>query len=62
VHHLAYVVPDIDSYLDRLQPTGAELVLDARMPESRTRLVYLDGFAHGPTIELIEPALERTNV
>lgn len=54
VHHLAYLVDDIDPYLDRLKPTGAELVLDACMPGDRARVVYIDGFAHGPTIELIE--------
>jgi methylmalonyl-CoA/ethylmalonyl-CoA epimerase len=58
VHHLAYVVDDIDSYLDRLKPTFAELVLDARLPRDGNRVVYVDGFAHGPTIELIQ----RTSV
>lgn len=54
VHHLAYQVDDIDSYLERLAPTSTELVLDARLPEDAGRVVYIDGFAHGPTIELIQ--------
>lgn len=54
VHHLAYGVDDIDSHLERLMPTRRELVLDARLPGMSNRVVYLDGFAHGPTIELIE--------
>lgn len=54
VHHLAYIVDDIDVYLERLRPTSAELVLDAVLPDDGARAVYLDGFAHGPTIELIQ--------
>lgn len=54
VHHLAYIVDDIDAYLQRLRPTSAELVLDAVLPDDGGRTVYLDGFAHGPTIELIQ--------
>ncbi len=40
VHHLAYVVDDIDSYLERLKPTCAELVLDATSPGNGSRVVY----------------------
>lgn len=54
VHHLAYVVADIDIYLERLKPTAAELVMDAEVPGEGRRTVYLDGFAHGPTVELIQ--------
>ena len=54
VHHLAYTVDDIDAYLSRLKPTSAELVLDAHLPDDGSRVVYIDGFAHGPTIELIQ--------
>lgn len=54
VHHLAYVVDDIDPYLERLNPTGAELVLDAPIPADGGRVVFVDGFAHGPSIELIQ--------
>jgi methylmalonyl-CoA/ethylmalonyl-CoA epimerase len=54
VHHLAYVVADIDVYLGRLNPIGAELVLDTRPSGDGSRAVYIDGFAHGPAIELIE--------
>lgn len=54
VHHLAYVVDDIDAYLDGLRPIGSEFVLDAQVTEDRSRVVLLDGFAHGPAIELIQ--------
>jgi catechol 2,3-dioxygenase-like lactoylglutathione lyase family enzyme len=54
VHHLSYLVDDIDGYLDRLKPTWAELVLDARLPGKGSRVVLLDGFAHGPAVELVE--------
>lgn len=54
VHHLAYVVEKIDPYLERLQPTCAELVLDARLTPGGGRIVLVDGFAHGPAVELIE--------
>jgi methylmalonyl-CoA/ethylmalonyl-CoA epimerase len=54
VHHLAYIVDHIDPYLERLKPTCAELVLDGRLPEDGGRVVLVDGFAHGPSIELIE--------
>jgi hypothetical protein len=54
VHHLAFVVDEIEAYLDRLKPTCAELVLDAWLPNEAGRVVYLDGFAHGPAVELIE--------
>lgn len=56
VHHLAYFVDDVDRYLERLKPTCAELVLDARLPRDNSPCVYVDGFAHGPTIELIQRA------
>ena len=56
VHHLAYVVDDIDVYLERLKPTCSELVLDARLPGGGSRVVYIDGFAHGPTVELLQRA------
>ncbi len=54
VHHLAYIVDEIDPYLDTLKPTSAEIVLEARLPGNGGRVVYLDGFAHGPAIELIQ--------
>jgi methylmalonyl-CoA/ethylmalonyl-CoA epimerase len=54
VHHLAYIVKDIGPYLERLKPTCAELVLDARLPGDDSRVVVIDGFAHGPSIELIQ--------
>jgi methylmalonyl-CoA/ethylmalonyl-CoA epimerase len=54
VHHLAYVVDDIDLHLGRLKPTCAELILDAHLAEDGSRMVCVDGFAHGPTIELIQ--------
>lgn len=54
VHHLAYVVDEIAPYLKRLKPTCAELVLDARLAVGSGRSVLVDGFAHGPTIELIQ--------
>jgi Glyoxalase/Bleomycin resistance protein/Dioxygenase superfamily len=54
VHHLSHLVDDIEGYLDRLKPTWAELVLDARLPGSGSRVGLLDGFAHGPAVELVE--------
>jgi hypothetical protein len=62
VHHLSYLVDDIDGYLDRLKPTWAELVLDARLPGKDSRVVLLDGFAHGPAVELVEgiPVRDQT--
>jgi hypothetical protein len=54
VHHLAYAVDDIDSHLRRLRPVGAELVLDAYLPNNQGRIVQIDGFAHGPIVELIQ--------
>ena len=41
VHHLSYLVDDIDGYLDRLKPTWAEPVLDARLPGNGSRVVLL---------------------
>jgi methylmalonyl-CoA/ethylmalonyl-CoA epimerase len=55
VHHLAYVVDEIDQHLARLKPTASELVLDATLPWDGSRAVMIDGFAHGPAIELIQP-------
>jgi methylmalonyl-CoA/ethylmalonyl-CoA epimerase len=54
VHHLAYAVADIDTYLRRLRPIPAELVLDAYLPDTGERVVQVDGFAHGPVVELIQ--------
>jgi methylmalonyl-CoA/ethylmalonyl-CoA epimerase len=54
VHHLAYSVDDIEPYLSKLNPTSTELVLDAELPGSGGRIVCIDGFAHGPAIELIQ--------
>jgi methylmalonyl-CoA/ethylmalonyl-CoA epimerase len=56
VHHLAYVVDDIDRYLARLRPAPAEVTLDGYLPNAAVRFVHVDGFAHGPTVELIEQA------
>ncbi|GAB2604966.1 VOC family protein [Kribbella endophytica] len=55
VHHLAYFVDSIDTYLEQLRDTGeaVELVLDAVVPGGG-RFVYVDGLAHGPVVELIE--------
>ena len=54
VHHLAYFVDEIEPYLESLKTTSAEIVLEARLPGNGGRVVYLDGFAHGPAIELIQ--------
>lgn len=60
VHHLAYLVDDIDLHLQRLRPVGSELALDAQLPDRRGRVVQVRGFAHGPCIELIQLALPRS--
>jgi catechol 2,3-dioxygenase-like lactoylglutathione lyase family enzyme len=55
IHHLAYLVDDIDPYLEHFG-AEAELLLDAAMPGDGGRFVYVDGVAHGATIELIQMA------
>ena len=59
VHHLAYVVDDIDPYLEHLREVDE--TVDPGFTTSFTfpglgsgRFVYIDGLMHGPVIELIE--------
>ena len=59
VHHLAYVVDDIDPFLEHLREAGE--TVDVGFTTSFTfpglgsgRFVYIDGLMHGPVTELIE--------
>jgi methylmalonyl-CoA/ethylmalonyl-CoA epimerase len=59
VHHIAYVVDDIDPYLEHLREAGE--TVDLGFTTSFTfpglgsgRFVYIDGLMHGPVTELIE--------
>ena len=59
VHHLAYIVDDIDLFLEHLREAGE--TVDVGFTTSFTfpglgsgRFVYIDGLMHGPAIELIE--------
>ena len=61
VHHLAYVVDDIDRYIEHLRDAGE--TVDVSFATSATfpgwgsgRFTYVDGLMHGPAIELIELA------
>ncbi|WP_030662931.1 VOC family protein [Streptomyces rimosus] len=59
VHHLAYAVESIARHLATLREAGEgpDVVFDGAIAD-RARLVYLDGLAHGPVIELIERAAQ----
>ena len=59
VHHLAYIVDDIDPFLPHLRQAGE--TVDVAFTTSFTfpglgsgRFTYIDGLMHGPAIELIE--------
>ena len=61
VHHLAYIVDDIDPFLEHLREAGE--TVDVGFTTSFTfpglgsgRFTYIDGLMHGPAIELIEIA------
>lgn len=54
LHHLSYSISSIDEHLARLRPTRSEVLLDAHLPDGRSRIVHIAGFAHGPIIELIQ--------
>jgi catechol 2,3-dioxygenase-like lactoylglutathione lyase family enzyme len=55
IHHLAYIVDAIDTYLDQIRAAGHEprLLLDAPIPEDG-RFAYVEGVAVGAIVELIE--------
>ncbi|MFE2353617.1 VOC family protein [Streptomyces parvulus] len=55
VHHLAYFVDRIDTYLDHLRELGeeVEVTFDASVADG-TRFVYVKGLPHEPAVELIE--------
>lgn len=59
VHHLAYIVDGIDTFLEHLRKVGETVnvtfTTSFTFPELASgRFAYLDGLMHGPAIELIE--------
>lgn len=53
---IAHFVDDIDRSLARLRSAPAEVTLDGYLPTASGRFIHVDGFAHGPTLELIQQA------
>jgi methylmalonyl-CoA/ethylmalonyl-CoA epimerase len=61
IHHLAYVVDDIDAHLRQISDaTGApaEIQLDSPLP-GNGRFTYVKNAAHGTVVELIELSEEQ---
>lgn len=43
MHHLGFLVPDVDDYMAKLQEKGPHLLLESAEPAANTKMVLLEG-------------------
>lgn len=60
LHHLGYLVPDIDKTVEAAKKLGIEIIQAAQRPEVKSKWAYLDTrFIAGVTIELVQKPYEQ---